>query len=286
MVRRVQYGSSASPALETGMSPQQMYHQQPSPCCHHEPNEHQTAAFCRCCRGRVQLECIMRASLAQVQSLLGQGVAQEVLGGFHLHGRPLESGDRQRVHRRLSARPASTCPGGRRAAGRRHCAFTCCRPACSGPAPHRLRRSRYRATSGTAGTCEACGWRTDWEAEEEPCHAAQGKEPDELLGLSFPPAKVRRVDTADRCHTCTRPGVSVLGGLASSQAASPGAPASSQAAAALPPSCVMCPVLHPPDSVSLRQVQSPVSQQTLERLCWFADQCTLERGRGRAASTG
>jgi len=53
-----------------------------------------------------------------------------------------------------------------------------------------------------------------------------------------------------------------------------------------PPSCVVCPVLHPPDSVSLRQVQSPVSQQTLERLCWFADQCTLERGRGRAASTG
>ena len=75
-------------------------------------------------------------------------------------------------------------------------------------------------------------------------------------------------------------------GLASSQAAAPGAPASSQAAAALPPSCVVCPVLHPPDSVSLRQVQSPVSQQTLERLCWFADQCTLERGRGRAASTG
>ena len=30
---------------------------------------------------------------------------------------------------------------------------------------NRLRR--YRATNCTAGTCEACGWRTDWEAEEQ-----------------------------------------------------------------------------------------------------------------------
>ena len=201
---------------------------------------------------------------------------------------------------------------------------------------NRLRR--YRATNGPAGPCEACGWHTEWEPEEEnqpriscfycrrrvcrqgctvrdylvckPCHAEQGKEPDEVPGFDVPPAKVRRVDSADRCYTCTRPGVSVLGGLASSQAASPGAPASSQAAAALPPeallrchrcdrwlcrtcrqeqappSCVVCPVLHPPDGVSLRQVQNPVSEKTLERLCRLADQCTLARGRGRLASTG
>ena len=162
---------------------------------------------------------------------------------------------------------------------------------------NRLRRCR--ATSGTARTCEACGWRTDWEAEEQPCNVAQGKEPDEWSGLGFPPAKVRRVDTADRCHTCTRPGVSVLGGLASSQAASPGAPASSQAAAALAPEALLrchrcarwlCRTCRqeraPPSCVSLRQVQSLVSEQTLERLCRLADQCALARGRGRVASTG
>ena len=190
---------------------------------------------------------------------------------------------------------------------------------------NRLRR--YQCSNGPAGTCQSCGWHTDWEedAAEQPrvtcffcrqlvcrrwcvvpdylvckkCYEAQGNSPDQKTGLAFPPAKVRRVDAADSCYSCGR--------QAGQAATQPGGPASSRAAlpgAVLlrchrcnrwlcrtcrqeqaPPACVVCPALHQPGDISLRQVHHRIPDKELDRLWEMADKTTLARGRGRL-STG